>query len=91
MNKPDKCPKCGATKQPCLNAVVIQFQCGSMVDAGDGAWHDETTQCITRQRDQLAEQVKQLMWIADGLYDMATESGWESTFQQKLKELKGKQ
>lgn len=31
-----------------------------MIDAGDGAWHDETTQCITRQRDQLAERVKRL-------------------------------
>lgn len=31
-----------------------------MVDAGDGAWHDETTQCIVRQRDMLAAQVKRL-------------------------------
>ena len=62
------CPKCHALVQPsCLNAVVIQFQCGSMVDAGDGTWHDETTQCITRQRDQLrtanaalVEQVRQI-------------------------------
>ena len=30
-----------------------------MVDAGDGTWHDETIQCITRQRDQLAVRVKQ--------------------------------
>ena len=31
-----------------------------MVDAGDGTWHDETTQCIVRQRDMLAERVRQL-------------------------------
>lgn len=60
MNTPEKCPKCHAPVQPCLNAVVIQFQCGSMVDAGDCTWHGETTQCIVRQRDQLAERVKRL-------------------------------
>ena len=60
MNTPEKCPKCNAPVQPCLNAVVIQFQCGSMVDAGDGTWHDETTQCIVRQRDMLAARVRQL-------------------------------
>lgn len=60
MNTPEKCPKCNAPVQPCLNAVVIQFQCGSMVDAGDGTWHDETTQCIVSQRDQLATKLTAL-------------------------------
>ncbi len=69
------CPKCHAPVQPnCMNAFVIQFKCGSMVDAGDGTWHDETTQCITRQRDQLrtanaalVERVKRIESAADKL------------------------
>jgi hypothetical protein len=57
---PEKCPKCGAKRQPCLNAFVVQFECGSMVDAGDGEWHDETGQCLARQRDLLARRVAEL-------------------------------
>lgn len=46
-----------------------------MIDAGDGAWHDETTQCITRQRDQLAERVRELeAWKESA---MAMEREWD--------------
>jgi len=60
MNAPDKCPRCGAPRQPCLNAAILWFDCGSMVDAGDGTWHEETGQCVSRQRDQLRAQVETL-------------------------------
>lgn len=55
---PEKCPKCESSKQPCLAAVVIQFECGSMADAINGKWLDETHDCIKRQRDQLADRVR---------------------------------
>ena len=37
-----------------------------MTDALDGKWLDETNECIKRQRDQLAAEVKRLRdWIND--------------------------
>jgi len=69
---PEKCPKCGAKRQPCLNAFVVQFECGSMVDAGDGEWHDETGQCLARQRDLLTKRVAKLIEAGDKLYELST-------------------
>jgi hypothetical protein len=57
---PEKCPKCRSKRQPCLNAVVVQFQCGSIVDVGDGEWLDETSHCVILQRDLLTKRVAEL-------------------------------
>lgn len=89
MSAPEICPRCGSPVRASIPDVGIQFECATIVLPVGG--HAEGMPCVMRQRDQLAERVKHLMWIADGLYDMATESGWESTFQRKFKELKDTQ
>lgn len=80
MNAPDKCPKCRSKKQPCLSALVIQFECGSMVDAGERTWHEETHQCVLRQRDQLSARVRELEDVLETAWSLITnvsEGDWQ--------------
>lgn len=88
MSAPEKCPKCGSGQFADITEGR-EFICFTLIDKDEILY--EGNQCLRIQRDKLAERVKHLMWIADGLYDMATESGWESTFQRKFKELKDNQ
>lgn len=56
---PDRCPKCGADFLRDSNGA-IQFHCGSVSKRGYIGVRIETAICTGRQRDQLAERVKEL-------------------------------
>lgn len=79
MKTPEKCPKCAAAKHG-RSAFVVDYDCGSMLDAVGGPFRSESRQCITRQRDQLAERVKRLEEAGDTLIDaIQSVQCWEGT------------
>ena len=57
---PEKCPKCGAVRQVCVNGLVVWYECGYSIALHLPDGDHESVQCIINQRDQLAERVKEL-------------------------------
>lgn len=74
MNTPEKCPKCG---DPLKDGWDNVYQCGSvLLTEGPMAGHfEERRWCVRRQRDQLAERVRELeAWKESA---MAVEREWD--------------
>jgi len=69
MKAPDKCPKCGAPQLVKGNGRFAgKFMCGSVADSnGEVSRHWHEKECLIRQRDALAERVKQLEEALDSL------------------------